>query len=67
MNISPLANYIRAREEYHAGHKEEALQLLTESMGLEKPTPIMRDALDKLVDLNDVALTLVLHEIIKGG
>lgn len=62
MNTEPLRNYIKGVEAYKAGNKEGALKLIASSMGTDKPTGIMEDALDSLVDAHDVALTLILHE-----
>jgi len=63
MNTEPLKKYILARDEFRNGNKDTALKLLADSIGAEKPTPIMTDSLGKLVDLNDAALTLILHRM----
>ena len=61
MNTEPLKQYLKGRDALREGKKAEALNLLTASLGSEKPTGIMESSCDKLLDLHDVALTIILH------
>ena len=61
--MKPLKDYIKAIEANKAGNREEALKLLASSIGLEKPTTIMKDNLDNMLDSNDAVLTLIIKEI----
>ena len=61
MNTEPLAQYIKSIEAYKKGNEEEALQLLAESVGADKPTSEMKQALAEMSDLNVAVLTLVIH------
>lgn len=62
MNTEPLKTYLLGRDAYREGKKEEALKLIAQSMGADQPTPMMKSALGELCDLNDAALTILLHE-----
>ena len=61
--MKPLKDYIKAIEANKQGHPEEALKLLTDSIGLKEPTKIMKDNLSQMLDSNDAILTLILKEI----
>jgi hypothetical protein len=62
MGLEEVKKYIAARDALRKGDRTEALRLLTESIGAEKPTPIMETCVERLLDSNDAALTLVLAE-----
>jgi len=61
--MKPLKDYIKAIEANKRGDKEEALKLLTSSIGLEEPTQVMKDNLDNMLDSNDAILTLIMKEL----
>ena len=61
-NTEPLKKYIAARDAMRDGDRDEAVQLLAESVGVEAPTPIMEDSAEALLDSNDAALVLVMAE-----
>lgn len=62
MNVEPLEKYISARDKLKAGDRKGALTDLSQAMGVEKPTPYMEYALNKLVEPNIATLAMVLHE-----
>ena len=61
--MKPLKDYIKAIEANKQGNTEEALKLLTGSIGLKEPTKIMKENLAQMLDSNDAILTLILKEI----
>lgn len=61
MNTEPISDYIEAALAYKDGDKDEALRLLASSMGVNEPTQIMRENLDKLIDTNMAAMAIILH------
>jgi len=61
--MKPLKDYIKAIEANKQGNREEALKLLTDSIGLKEPTKIMKENLAQMLDSNDAILTLILKEI----
>lgn len=61
MNTQPISEYLQAAIAYKEGNKEEALELLASSLGVEEPTQIMRENLDKFIDMNQAALVIILH------
>jgi len=65
--MKPLKDYIKAIAANKDGNREEALQLLTASIGLDKPTRVMEENLDNMLDSNDAILTLILKEIEYGN
>lgn len=62
VNTEPIKKYIESRDAMKANDKETALRLLCQSMGVAKPTPYMISAIKELTEINEVALTLVLHK-----
>ena len=65
--LKPLKDYIKAIEANKQGNTEEALKLLTDSIGLKEPTKIMKENLAQMLDSNDAILTLILKEIEDGS
>ena len=65
--MKPLKDYIKAIEANKQGNREEALKLLTGSIGLKEPTKIMKENLAQMLDSNDAILTLILKEIEDGS
>jgi len=65
--MKPLKDYIKAIEASKQGNQEEALKLLTDSIGLKEPTKIMKENLAQMLDSNDAVLTLILKEIEDGN
>ena len=65
--MKPLKDYIKAIEANKQGNREEALKLLTDSIGLKEPTKIMKENLAQMLDSNDAILTLILKEIEDGS
>ena len=65
--MKPLKDYIKAIEANKQGNTEEALKLLTDSIGLKEPTKIMKENLAQMLDSNDAILTLILKEIEDGS
>lgn len=65
-NLEPLKDYIRAREFYRQGQKQESLEALCAAIGAEAPTPQLAEHLDKFLEddttLSDMALHLALVE-----
>lgn len=59
MNTEPVKKYIKALEAYENGKDEEAGQLLAEAVGLEEPTPIMKDSLKSLANKDDPNIAIV--------
>jgi len=62
VDTTSLKDYLSARELYGAGQKKEALELLAKSLGSTAPTDIMESDLEELLNGNEAALTLVIHE-----
>jgi hypothetical protein len=65
MNTEPLKKYIQSLETFKEGHSDEAGILLSQSIGIEKPTLYMKENLSNLLDSkepNDAVLTLVINE-----
>jgi hypothetical protein len=62
VDTTPLKEYLHARDLYHMGEKDKALILLAKSLGATEPTAIMEDALEQMLEGNDAALTLVIHQ-----
>ena len=60
MNTEPLKEYLKGRDALKEGKKEKAVDLLASSLGCEKPTGIMKSSCEKLLNLNDAALTIIL-------
>ena len=60
MNTEPLAQYIKSIEAYKNGNDEEALQLLAKSIGADTHTPMMKQALGEMSNLNVAILALVI-------
>lgn len=60
MNTEPLKEYLKARDALKEGREEEALNMLTSSLGFEKPTDIIKESYARLLNLDDVALAMVL-------
>ena len=61
MNTEPLKKYIAGRDALKEGKKAEALSLLASSLSSTEPTEMMKSSFDKLLDLHDVALTIIVH------
>jgi len=61
--MQPLKDYIKAIEANNKGDKEEALSLLTQSIGEEIPNDYIKSSLDKLLMSNDAVLTVILGRI----
>lgn len=66
----PIKIYLEAVAKYREGKKEEAAQLLAESLGAINPSPIMRNSIDRLLERNtmpnDVILQILSTEVSKG-
>ncbi len=62
VNTEPIKQYIQSRDAFKANDKETALRLLCQSMGVAEPTPYMISAVKELTEINEAALTLVLHK-----
>lgn len=62
VDTAPLECYIKARDKLINGEREEALRLLSESIGAEKATEFMEENLKELVEINPAVLTLIIHE-----
>ena len=61
MNTAPLEEYIKGVEAFKQGNKEEALALISSSLGADKPTEIMKSSLEELTHVNIAALRIILH------
>lgn len=61
MDTTALEQYLRARDALRSGDKAEALRLMSQSIGVAKPTPLMEQNVAALTDLNTAMLTLILH------
>ena len=60
-NTEPLRLYLESIDAYKSGNKKLALQRLCESVGTDRPTPIMEQALAELTQANQAILALILH------
>lgn len=66
----PIKLYLEAVAMHREGKKEQAAQLLAQSLGVSEPSPIIRDLIDKLLTQNtipnDAVLQVVATEVAKG-
>ena len=62
VNTQPLEDYLKAIDLYNNGKKEEAMQCIANSVGVEEPTQYMRGAIDKLTKPNQAILALIINE-----
>ena len=65
----PLKIYQEAVKLYQKGNKQEAAQMLAEAVGAEKPSAVLLESLDKLLEHNttpnDIVLRIIATETAK--
>ena len=59
IDIEPIKEYISARDDYLSGDRFSALVKLYQSIGCEEMNDYINQNLGELLNLNEVALTLV--------
>ena len=69
MSDTPLLLYLHAKDALKGGDRATAARLLAECFGAEVPTPVIENAVDKLLDHDslpgEVALGLLAGEVRK--
>lgn len=58
---NPIRLYLEAREIYAKGDRDGAAQKLAESIGADKPSPVIINSLDKLMTLDTLPNEAVLQ------
>jgi len=61
--LQPLAEYIKARERFQRGEKEESARAIEQAFGSEGPNPFLRRNLDIALDVTHPAGIVVLDGI----
>jgi len=61
--LQPLAEYIKAREHFQQGEREEAARAIEQAFGSEEPNPFLRRNLDIALDVSRPAGMVVLDGI----
>jgi len=61
--LQPLADYLRAREHFRQGEKEESARAIEQAFGSEGPNPFLRRNLDIALDVTHPAGIVVLDGI----
>jgi len=63
INTTPLKTYLKAQAAICAGNNNQALELLTQSIGADNPSEFIKENLVKLVkEPNDAILTMVIDQ-----
>lgn len=67
----PIKSYLEAVAMHREGNEEQAAQLLAESLGTAKPSPIIKDFIGQLLTENtmpnDAVLQVLSTEVAKGA
>ena len=67
----PIKLYLEAVAMHREGKKEQAAQLLAESLGVSEPSPVIENCIDRLLTQNtmpnDAILKILSTEVAKGG
>lgn len=70
-SAEPIKLYLEAVAMHREGNKEQAAQLLAESLGASEPSPTIRNYIGKLLEENtmpnDVVLQVLSTEVAKGA
>jgi hypothetical protein len=69
MNTEPIKKYIQSIEAFKKGDRANAEIIFSQSIGIQKPTPYIKNNLDELLnpnEPNDVILTLLIYETKRG-
>lgn len=68
-SIEPIKLYQEALEKYKQGNKEEAAQKLAQSLGVDEPSDVIRNSIDRLLSANtmpnDAVLKILSTEVSK--
>lgn len=68
-SLQPIKLYLEAVDMHRGGNKEQAAQLLAQSLGVSEPSPLIRDFIDKLLEQNtmpnDAILKILSTEVSK--
>jgi len=66
MDVSPVVQFMKARDANSKGDTEEALAALSRALGIDQATSIIESNLDKFLDVDSIAgeglLSLVINE-----
>ena len=67
----PIKLYLKAVASNREGNKEQAAQLLAESLGVSEPSPVIQDFIGQLLTRNtmpnDAVLQVLATEVAKGA